>query len=121
MIHIGSKIKEIVKQRGITTVEFAEHINYSRRNVYSIFKKESIDTDLLVRISEFLEYNFFEEYTSYVKAIYNIEDKTSLVNESWDNMMEYKKENTLYKKQVEELSKEVSYLKEINALLRKKD
>lgn len=59
-IHIGQKIKVIVEKRGITVSEFGRRINKSRENVYSIFKRKSIDTTLLESISEVLEHNFFQ-------------------------------------------------------------
>ncbi|WP_333819767.1 hypothetical protein, partial [Ohtaekwangia sp.] len=39
----------------------------SPRNVYSIFKREEIKTDLLKIISEVLNYNFFSLYVNSIK------------------------------------------------------
>ena len=44
-IHIGSLIKEKMEERGL----------------YKIFKRSSIDVDLLLRISEVLAYDFLRE------------------------------------------------------------
>jgi transcriptional regulator with XRE-family HTH domain len=62
-IHIGNKIKSIVTKQGITVSEFGRRINKSRENVYSIFKRKTIDTGLLMTISKVLEHDFFEYYT----------------------------------------------------------
>jgi len=62
MIHIGQKIKEHVYKLNIPITEFASRINKSRTVVYNIFERKSIDTGLLYRISEVLDYNFFELY-----------------------------------------------------------
>ena len=39
---------------------FAERIGTSPRNLYNIFSRDSIDTALLVKISEVLRYDFFK-------------------------------------------------------------
>ncbi|HKC68997.1 MAG TPA: helix-turn-helix transcriptional regulator [Bacteroidia bacterium] len=58
-IHIGEIIKEAVKEKKMDVTEFAKKINYTRRNVYKIFNKPSIETDVLVKISEVLGENLF--------------------------------------------------------------
>ncbi len=41
----------------------AKKINCERPNVYYIFKQESINTDLLLRISRALNHDFFIHYS----------------------------------------------------------
>lgn len=60
-IHIGRLIKEKMLERRLSVSEFAARLHYERTNIYKIFKRESIDVNLLVRISEILQYNFLEE------------------------------------------------------------
>jgi len=43
----------------MTVSEFARRINSSRENAYSIFKRKSIDTDLLQTVSTVLGHDFF--------------------------------------------------------------
>lgn len=59
-IHIGNEIKQVVDKKGISIKKFGEKINCNRTNVYDIFKRTSIDTHLLIMISQALDYNFFE-------------------------------------------------------------
>ncbi|MCF8365011.1 MAG: hypothetical protein K9H16_04475 [Bacteroidales bacterium] len=59
-IHIGNEIKNVVEKKGISIKKFGDKINCNRTNVYDIFKRTSIDTQLLIMISHALEYNFFE-------------------------------------------------------------
>jgi transcriptional regulator with XRE-family HTH domain len=59
-ILIGQKIKEVVIARGMKINEFAKQINMVRQNAYKIFAKQKIDTKLLIRISEILDYDFFQ-------------------------------------------------------------
>ena len=59
--NIGSLIEKMVRSKQIGITEFADLINCRRENVYNIFKRNSIDIELLARISRVLNYNFFED------------------------------------------------------------
>jgi transcriptional regulator with XRE-family HTH domain len=59
MLHIGQEIKKVMKERRMKVVEFARRISTDRNNVYDIYRRKSIDTDLLAKISETLQYDFF--------------------------------------------------------------
>lgn len=61
-IHIGNLIKEELLQQERTISWFARKLYCDRSNVYDIFRRESIDTELLLRISLILERNFFLLY-----------------------------------------------------------
>lgn len=63
MIHIGSIIKKKFDELGISVSWFAKELCCDRTNVYSIFKRESIDTSLLVKISLILKHDFFKYYS----------------------------------------------------------
>lgn len=63
-IHIGKIIQRLVKEKGFTVTDFAKKINYSRRNVYEIFEKNTIDTGLLIKIGKLLNDNLFLHYIS---------------------------------------------------------
>lgn len=60
-MHIGAYIKEVFDQgpKIWTVTWFAQQLNCDRRNIYNIFARQSIDTELLVRISKILNHNFF--------------------------------------------------------------
>lgn len=61
MIHIGKRIEEVMRGRGHTVVWFARRLYCNRQNVYDIFRRESIDTHLLRRISRILGHDFFAD------------------------------------------------------------
>ncbi|MBO4984691.1 MAG: XRE family transcriptional regulator [Bacteroides sp.] len=63
MIHIGKLIEAELHRQERSITWFANKLYCDRTNVYSIFKRESIDTALLMRISDILNYNFFHYYT----------------------------------------------------------
>lgn len=61
-VHIGKKIQEALDNSSFTIVAFAKNIGLTRDGVYKIFKKESIDTEQLQKISKVLNHNFFQYY-----------------------------------------------------------
>jgi hypothetical protein len=62
MKSVGSLIKEIVEKRGMAHSAFARKINRSPQNVYDLFKRKTIDIDLLAEIGKVLDYDFFQHY-----------------------------------------------------------
>jgi Plasmid maintenance system antidote protein len=64
-IHIGSLIKAEVKHCGMTFTEFAKHIGIQRQNVErKIFSQQGLNTDLLIQISDVLNFDFFKYFQS---------------------------------------------------------
>lgn len=57
-IHIGKLIEEQMKKKKYSTAKLADALGCKRQNIYGIYKRKSIDTNLLVRISQLLEYDF---------------------------------------------------------------
>lgn len=62
-IHIGNLIEEQVRKKQMNVSLFARQLHCDRTNVYDIFKRPSIDTEQLFRISKILNYNFFDLYS----------------------------------------------------------
>ena len=62
MIHIGNIIEKELHKQERTVTWLAKNLCCDRTNVYKIFKKQSIDTELLLRISLVMNVNFFEYY-----------------------------------------------------------
>ena len=67
-MHIGQLIKQQMDLQGKTTSWLARELAYSRTNVYKIYDKKSIDTDLLLRISRLLQYDFFKTYSQVIEG-----------------------------------------------------
>ncbi len=63
MVNIGKIIEDEFNASGLQISYFAQKINTSKRNVYNIFRRKSIDTNLLFKISEILNKDFFEIYS----------------------------------------------------------
>ena len=62
MVHIGSLIEQELRRQERSVSWFARKLYCDRTNVYKIFKKQSIDTQLLEQISIILQHNFFDDY-----------------------------------------------------------
>ena len=61
-VHIGKQIKAKLKQQGRTTVWLASQIPCTPNHLYKVYANPHINTDLLLRISKILDYNFFEDF-----------------------------------------------------------
>lgn len=67
-IHIGELIKLEMERQGRKPSWLAKELNYTRYNVYKIFARSYIDTELLLRISQLLGVDFFAVYSSYIQS-----------------------------------------------------
>lgn len=56
-----SRIQQELKKQGRSLTWFSKEIGMDRSNVYKLFRRNSIDLSLLVRISILLKYNFLQE------------------------------------------------------------
>ena len=63
-MHVGKMIEQELRRQERTPAWLARKIACDRTNVYKIFARASIDTQLLVAISQALNHNFFLEYCS---------------------------------------------------------
>lgn len=69
--HIGHIIKEELARQGRSVTWLAAQLKCSRQNVYGIFNNQWIYTDILLKISNVLDFDFFELYSDYHKATRN--------------------------------------------------
>ncbi len=81
-IHIGKKIKEVWKKSRLKGTEFASLINRDRQVIYDIFKRESIDTELLQQISKVLNHDFFSYYNSSPQFLREAKEKYGYVTQN---------------------------------------
>lgn len=63
MIHIGKVIKEELAAQRRSAAWLAGQIYYDRSNVYRLFRKSTIDCELLLRICHILHRDFFALYS----------------------------------------------------------
>lgn len=121
-IHIGKLIKQRLEEIGINKSELARRINTTPQNIYGIFKRTSIDTDLLRQISHVLEFDFFQYFEQEYLVVQEARPhyKTKSPKNRAKSVAELKIELDKCLKELELLKKENTYLKEINNLLKEK-
>ena len=108
-VFIGKLIKDITERRGISKSELGRRLNMSPTNVHKIFKRETIDTGLLHKISEVLEYDFFNHFTPNKEYDPTI-SQLNLVSEG----------EIIYKNELALCKEKIQMLEKINALLEEK-
>ena len=66
-IHIGNIIHEQLRKDQRSVGWLAREIPCTRNHLYKVFRRPSLDTDLLLRISQVMNFNFFQYYVAEVK------------------------------------------------------
>lgn len=125
MTHIGKKIEEVVRIKNIPIVEFAKRVNTTRNNLYNIFRRESIDTDLLWKIGEILDYDFFlflSKETKHRDADFKqelLKDKNAIYTLKSAELKKLEYKIQLVEKENEHLKERIADKDEIITLLKK--
>ena len=79
--HIGQEILKEVKAKYPSVTAFAKDLCKSSSATYEIFGKTSLDTDLLLKISQLLERDFFREFSEKcLNGEVDVEDKDMTEN-----------------------------------------
>ncbi len=102
--HIGKIIKMVAKEKRIGPTELGNKINTSKQNIYGIFRRQSVDTKLLVKLSMALDHDFFMEYVRYLGLSSNTP---------------YTKGPGMGSEDASQMQLEIDYLKNANQDLRK--
>jgi lambda repressor-like predicted transcriptional regulator len=63
--HIGKLIKAELARQGRSITWLAMQLGYSRQYVYKLFRRKWIYTDLLLKICDLLDYDFFSCFSEY--------------------------------------------------------
>ncbi len=116
-VHIGKKIKEVLKQSGMKRTDFASAINKSRTNIYDVFKRDTLDTGLLRQISRVLDHNFFDYYDQELPMVKD--EKTGYLKKT-DVIASLTEELKVMKKRIAELEKNNDNLEKLNKLTEEK-
>lgn len=72
--HLGTSIKERLRQQNRTVVWFSRRLCCTRANVYAIFRKSALDTELLARVCRVLGHDFFEELSRHYCSGLGVDD-----------------------------------------------
>ena len=117
-LHIGKLVRKHLEELGMTKSEFARRLDTSPQNIYGIFKRKSLDTELLKNIGSVLNFDFFQYYGS--GALYVNEDRPTYGKEKVLTALDLQRELDRLKKEHETLRQENNYLKEIVQLMKEK-
>ena len=109
-VHIGSIIHRRAKAMRMGPTELGVKIETSKQNVYGIFKRSSIDTALLHRISVALSHDFFQYLSENLRSVGGLPDAPPVAAE----------EATAAATQQRIAFDENAYLRRLNALLEEK-
>lgn len=67
-IHIGHLIREQLGKDQRSASWLAREIHCTRNHVYKIFNKSSLDSNLILKISKAMHFNFFRYYSAELAA-----------------------------------------------------
>ena len=60
-VNVGEAILQVHTEKGFTNKKLADFLGKKDQNVIrDIFERKSLDTDVLCKLCEFYDYNFFE-------------------------------------------------------------
>ncbi|MBN8702475.1 MAG: helix-turn-helix transcriptional regulator [Bacteroidetes bacterium] len=76
-VHIGEKIRQRAKELRMGPTELGKLVHTSKQNIAGIYKRKSIDAELLRKLSHALNYNFFEYYSPSVVITYANEEQAA--------------------------------------------
>ena len=117
-INIGEKIKLRAKQLRIGPTELGKLINTSKQNIYGIYKRKSLDTETLRKLSTALDYDFFEYY--------RLSDEVTKINDPAERYLKGNQKTVPFKDyqklkaELDNLKEKFELLKKVNELLEKK-
>src|SRR5438132_1749208 len=95
-LNIGERIRQRAKELRVGPTELGKLINTSKQNVYGIYKRKSIDTEMLRKLSKALSCDFFQYYhnetTSFVHETITVYGKKNKSAVSFEEFQKLKKE-----------------------------
>lgn len=65
-IHIGQMIEKRVAESGMETSRICSFLKCSKEEIEKMFTKENLSTDILLKWSNLLDYDFFRVYTQHL-------------------------------------------------------
>lgn len=61
VVHIGQMVKSVFDKSGMTVAELARRLHCERTNIYTIFRRRTIDVEQLASLSKILNHNFLDD------------------------------------------------------------
>lgn len=60
-MHLGERIRTVIKQKHMSVVQVSRELSCERTNLYNVFERKDVNTELLQRLCVVLDYDFFKE------------------------------------------------------------
>jgi len=116
-VHIGEKIKNRAIELRIGTTELAKMVNTSKQNIYGIYKRESVDSALLYKLSKALKYDFFSYFINTKLPPHTDASSNGKKDKKYPEMED---QYLLVQNQLMDLKEKYELLKKVNTLLEEK-
>ena len=105
-LDIGEIIRQEFEKSGLSASQFARMINKERTLVYHLFKRQSIDTDLLYQICMVLDVDLFSLFSEKLRQENNIigachSQKAESVSSKRKIMLEIELDDEEYQKMIQ--------------------
>ena len=102
-LDIGEIIRQEFEKSGLSASQFARMINKERTLVYHLFKRQSIDTDLLYQICMVLNVDLFSLFSEKLREENDIigAQKTERVSSKRKIMLEVELDDEEYQKMIQ--------------------
>jgi hypothetical protein len=113
-VHIGEKIRQRAKELRVGPTELGKKIHTSKQNITGIYKRRTIDAELLAKFSKVLQYDFFRYYQP--EGSLHAAEEAGVYLKKNRQAEEIRK----LKKELEDLREKYELLKRLNTLLEKK-
>ncbi|PRB05313.1 transposase [Chryseobacterium sp. MYb7] len=65
-IHIGILIAQRVTESGLNTMRICNFLKCSEKEILEMYQSKSLDTEMILKWSKLLEYDFFRLYTQHL-------------------------------------------------------
>lgn len=82
-IHIGERIKQKINESGISNSRICNFMKCGEKEILTMLNSEKMDSELLLKWSKLLEYDFFRMYSQHLilytsaETLQNIQKKSS--------------------------------------------
>lgn len=97
-IHIGNFIKQSVEENALDEMRICNFMQCSAEEISEMYKKPSLDSDVLLRWSKLLKYDFFRIYSHHL-ILYSPTSKTIPDEEVKDSLLPTFRKN-IYTKEI---------------------
>lgn len=89
-IHIGKLIHQKVNEKGIDMYRIEKFLKCSEEEIFSMYQKPSIDTEILLRWSKLLKYDFFRIYVQHI-ILFSPSEKSKTEAQETQKLPSYRK------------------------------